>query len=157
MNGYNHKNRPSIRLPVQQLKMRRGNKTQAMFGAGNVKMAGEEGREYEAHIAPVYPISDIKPSQVVLDDGDMAACPPQVYDVNNKTEDLIEAAAVESHRRFSVKQDMWTEQVTKTETQRRASFTELDASTVFAEDYDAGASAAAEFGSNKKMNKATAP
>ena len=73
-----------------------------MFGAANVKMAGEEGRGDEAHIAPRYPNSDIKPSQVVLDDGDMAACPPQVYDVNNKTEDLIEAAAVESHRSCSV-------------------------------------------------------
>ena len=111
-------------------------------------MAGEEGKEYEAHIAPTYPISEIRPCQKTFDEAETAACPIQVYVYNNDTDVLTEAAVIDSQRRFMTKQDMWTEQVTKVEAQRRASFAELDASTVFAEDYDQNDLAAAMAGKN---------
>ena len=53
MNGYNHKNRPVMRLPKEEVKKRRASST-LMFGTtGATKGVGER---YEPHIAPTHPI-----------------------------------------------------------------------------------------------------
>jgi len=128
MNGYNHKNRPVMRLPKEEVKKRRASST-LLFGAtGATRGVGEL---YEPHIAPTHPISCVTPSPGVLEGGHLMATAPAVYDYNHKIADLEVEAKQQVASRFSATELEWTKAEKEKDQTRRKTFARLDTSTLF--------------------------